>query len=352
MVFFATFAKILHMTNEALDSTQQPGNWAAGLPIKELYDAYATTVSSRFKAFGLRTFEEARFDMAQPYHAYDPTREIDKDILDVILTPESHERYKEQMANYVRDKKLASWLEYGGSLVFATDHGQFTDVPVTAETIGEIGLGSRQNTLQVISTMIATLELDLTGDDLRPIIDTLKNVSALGQTVPRLDGDPSDELEAYREQMNETSLSVLSNVKNTPGSITILSVVGRHNKPSRNGRSLFMHEPNRRTIEQYRGENVRVVPLYINCETFGDDGSITPAEMTAEFHDPIVITDPKKDMKHMMNFYKNATERAVGNRYPHGVKIRSWGAQQAKRRVSSAKRRVTNGPEQASAESY
>ena len=84
--------------------------WAAGLPEKELYDAYANTLDTRFPAFGVRTFEEARYDMAQPYHTYDGSKPISQDMINTIVTPESHERYADALSDFADKHGLAGSL--------------------------------------------------------------------------------------------------------------------------------------------------------------------------------------------------------------------------------------------------
>ncbi len=306
--------------------------WSEGLPEKELYDIYASTVETRFPAFGIRDYEEARYDMGQPFHSYDDSGAISQDILDLLLTRQSHDRYTEQLDEYITKHGLRGWLEYGGSLVFVSDHGQFTDVPINAETIGRIGLGERERTVQVISEMIATMTLDL-GKGEEPVLKPLRHVSALAQTVPRLEGDPSNLLQDYREVKNSAGVSVMENVKNTEGSISVLSIVGRHNKPSRRGGTLYIHEPNQRTLETYTGDQVKAIPVYMHCPTFDEDGNMTPANMEFELFPPVQNVEAKKDTKKIVEMFRTATQRVVGGNYRHGVKIRSWKAQQAKRRA-------------------
>ena len=60
--------------------------------------------------------------------------------------------------------------------------------------------------------------------------------------------------------------------------MTVASLVARHNTKSKNGNTLFIHEPNRRTLEGYTSRNVKVVPVCIDCPTFGEDGTVAPAE--------------------------------------------------------------------------
>ena len=55
-----------------------PAHWMDGLPEREMYDIYADTVTRRFPAFAVRDFDEARVDMAQTLHQYDPTGTIDQ----------------------------------------------------------------------------------------------------------------------------------------------------------------------------------------------------------------------------------------------------------------------------------
>ena len=247
------------------------------LPERELYEIYAATISSRFAAFGVRKFEDARFDMAQILHTYDPRDSIDQALVDVIVTPDSHARFTEDLEMFIVKHGLRGWVDSGEALLFVTDHGQFTDVPVFAETLGRIGLGHRGTTVQVVSEMIADMRLDVGAGEFA-VIDKLRNISAVVQTVPRLDGHPSDDLLRYRERKNDAALRVLEAARDTEGSMTVMSLVARHNTPSKNGNTLFIHEPNRRTLEGYARPYVKVVPVCIDCPTFRDDGTVEPCD--------------------------------------------------------------------------
>jgi hypothetical protein len=235
---------------------------------------------------------------------------------------------------YVVKHGLRGWVDAGESLLVVTDHGQFTDVPVTAETLSLIDLGNRDTTAQVVSEMISLMRLDL-GEGPFDVLGTLRHISAVVQTVPRLDGSPSDALRNYRDRMNEAGLHVLEAIRDTEGSITVMSLVARHNVTSKNGDTLYIHEPNRRTLETYVNPHVKVVPVYIDCPTFAEDGSAAPADLRYEFFDPVRITDPRADTRTIVGQFRDATNRAVGEHYAHGVKVRSWRVQMAAQRVRS-----------------
>ncbi len=313
------------------------------LPERALYDIYAHTIETRFSAFGTRTFEDARFDMAQTLQTYDKTNRIDQTLLDIINTPESHGRFRNDLETYIAKHGLDGWIDSGESLVFLTDHGQFTDVPVLAETLGRIGLGRRETTVQVVSEMISEIELDV-GEGAFAVIDKLRNISSVVQTVPRLDGHPTDDVRAYRDRKNAYALKVLEAVQNTEGSMTVMSLVARHNAPSKKGHTLYIHEPNRRTLEPYVNSAAKIVPVYIDCPTFGPGGSVVPADIRYEFFQPMFISDARADGRKIVEMFRAATSRTVGDRYRHGVKVRSWRAQMAKRRVKAAMP-VTQGRE-------
>lgn len=312
-----------------------PARWMDGLPERALHDIYADTVTSRFPAFGVRDFADARFDMAQTLHSYDDRDRIDQTLVDVIVTPESHDRFTEDLEAFIVKHGLRGWIESGESLVFLTDHGQFTDVPVVAETLGRIGIGQRSTTVQVVSEMISEMKLDL-GVGEFSVIDKLRNISAVVQTVPRLEGNPTDAVRRYRQRKNEHGLMILEAVRDTEGSKTVMSLVARHNVTSKNGNTLYIHEPNRRTLEGYVSPNVKVVPMVVDCPTFGEGGAIAPAEMRYEFFRPMYINDPREDTRKIVELYREATNRMVGDRYRNGVKVRSWRAQMAKQRVTAA----------------
>lgn len=302
--------------------------WMSGLPQFELYHSYASTVRSRFPAFGIRSFEEARFDMAQPLHEYDPSEAIDQDIVDMIVTPESFERFGNNLMDYIAFHGLESWLRDGGSLVFGTNHRQFTDDPITAETLGRIGFGSREKTLQVVSEMICTMKLNL-GKGEFSVLDKLCNIGAVAHTVPRLDGKPSEALVAYRTSQNTAGRKVIEAAARTPGAVTVLSVVGRHDTQSKTGRTLYIHEPNRETLASYDDPMVKLIPLCINCPTFHSDGSIKPADIQYELFDPMRITDSRKDTQKILYMFREATQHMIGSNYRNGVKIRRWKKRQS-----------------------
>ncbi len=273
--------------------------------------------------------------MAKTLHAWDDSKDIDQSLVDMIVTPGSHDRFYDDLETFVAKHGLRGWIDSGESLVFLTDHGQFTDVPVLAETLGRIELGRRATTVQVVSEMISEIELDI-GDGPFPVMDALRQISAVVQSVPRLDGDPNDVVLSYRDRKNAVALSVLEAVRNTEGSMTVMSLVARHNAASKKGHTLYIHEPNRRSLEGYVKSSAKIVPVYIDCPTFGEGGSITPAEMRYEFFQPMFINDSRQDGRKIVEMFREATSRAVGARYRHGVKVRSWRAQMAKNRVQAA----------------
>ena len=118
--------------------------------------------------------------------------------------------------------------------------------------------------------------------------------------------------------------------------MTVMSLVARHNVTSKKGHTLYIHEPNRRTLEAYVDTNTKIVPVYIDCPTFGEDGSVVPADVRYEFFRPMFVTDSREDTRKILEMFRGATNRMVGDRYRNGVKVRSWRAQMAKRRVKAA----------------
>ena len=313
---------------------EAPGRWLDGLPEREIYDIYRHTLAKRFPAFHVREFDDARFDMAQTLHRHDPTRGVDQTLVDAILTRESHERLLNELDSYASKHGLRGWVDAGESLLVVTDHGQFTDVPVVAETIGRMGLGHRGPTVQVVSEMISLMGLDIGGGPY-DVIRTLRHISAVVQTVPRLDGSPSDDLRQYRARKNSAGLHVLEAARDTEGSVTVMSLVARHNLPSSNGNTLYIHEPNRRTLEGYVTPNVKVIAICIDCPTFRDDGTVAPADLRFELFDPVRITDSRSDTRAIVEQFRDATNRLVGDRYKNGIKVRSWMAQTTAQRVRS-----------------
>ena len=323
------------MITSRIPSHEAPARWLDRLPELALHGIYAETIRNRFPAFGVRDFEDARYAMAQTLHTYDDRNPIDQTLLDLIVTPESHDRFAEDLEAFIGKHGLRGWIDSGESLVFVTDHGQFTDVPVLAETVGRIGLGQRHTTVQVVSEMISEIKLDLGAGEFA-VIDTLRNISAVVQTVPRLDGNPTEDVRRYRERKNNYGLSVLEAVRNTEGSVTVMSLVARHNVASKNGNTLYIHEPNRRTLEGYDQGNTKVVPIVIDCPTFGAGGSVVPAEIRYEFFQPMFISNIRDDTRKIVEMFREGTNRLVGDKYRNGVKVRSWRAQMAAQRVKAA----------------
>ena len=315
-------------------NSEAPADWLDGLPEREMYDIYAETLSKRFPAFLVRSFDEARLDMAQTLHRHDPTGRVDQALVDVIMTRESHERLLTSLDAYASKHGLRGWIEAGESLLVVTDHGQFTDVPVVAETLGMLGLGSRHTNVQVVSEMISLMGLDIGGGPF-DVIGTLRRISSVVQTVPRLDGHPTEGLRQYRKRKNSAGLHVLGAARETEGSITVMSLIARHNVTSRNGSTLYIHEPNRRTLEGYVSPNVKVVPICVDCPTFHEDGSAAPADLRFELFEPIRVRDPRTDTRAIIEQFRDATNRLVGDRYRNGVKVRSWRAQTTAQRVRS-----------------
>lgn len=93
------------------------------LPERELCGIYADTISTRFAAFGVRGFEDARFEMSQILHAHEPSGSIDQALVDIIVTPESHAQFTSDLEAHIVKHGLRGWVDAGESLPFVTDHG-------------------------------------------------------------------------------------------------------------------------------------------------------------------------------------------------------------------------------------
>ncbi len=81
---------------------------------------------------------------------------------------------------------------------------------------------------------------------------------------------------------------------------------------------------------------MKVVPVCIDCPTFGDDGTVAPADMQFELFAPMQIDNSRRDTRAIVDLFKEGTNRMVGDRYAHGVKVRSWNAQMAAQRMKTA----------------
>jgi hypothetical protein len=319
----------------------EPTMWVPLTPERELFGIYGSTIKKRFPAFGIRDVRDAAADIMDPFLPHDPSEFIDDELLSIILTQESFDAYCQSLRRHIERHKLDSRRDIG-TLIFATDHGQFTDVPVTAEALARIEFVERPRLTQVIGLMIATMELDL-GKGSFAVTSKLRGISNLLSTVPRLDGTPSKELEDYRERRNAQSTATGTAILKTAGSTLVMSAIGRHNATSKSGKTLFIHEPNQRTFDLMDGDDIWVVPTYVHCPTFRPDGRIIPANLTSELLPPIRIQDvggPRKAAHFVTEQFRNATQRSVGNHYPNGVKIRRWAAQQTVKRIERGMQRL------------
>lgn len=316
----------------------------ADFPEQELYRVYAETIESRFPAFSVRSYGSTIRDMALPFIPYDGSQQIDQGLIDTIVTRKSHERFTEDVADHEKKHGLQSWRDYEGTTVYAVDHGQFTDVPVLAETHGIINDENRHLTTQVISKMITAMELDV-GNGPFVVSDKLTHISNLLQTLPRLEGNASHSLIDYRGSENERALTVLDKITDTKGTNTIMSVIGRHNAESKNKKRLFIHEPNRKTLEALMKPHIKVVPVYIHCPTFKPDGSVEPADIQYVLFEPFTVTDAKKDTVTIVNLFKDATQQTLGHQYPSGIVVRSWRTQQGIRRTKNLRQRIAHKSE-------
>ncbi len=308
-----------------MTNTFDPSIWVPQTPEHELYGIYEQTIKSRFGFFGTRPYEEAAGDFTLPLLPYDDGDSVDQDLLELIVTPESFANFIDSLDEYTSRFGLKSWLEYEGSLAFVTNHRQFTDVPVVAEAIGRLGLTSRSQTLQVVSKMITGMTLDL-GQGEFVVMDKLRNISSVTQTVPRIDGPHSKGVDELRDASNEVGTQVIESALDTPGTVVVESIIGRHDVYSRSGKTLFLHEPNIRTAEILHNPKVKIIPLFFNCVTFRPDGTVVPAELGFEFHEPIHITKPADESTLIMNFFRDATRRALGSKGPR-VRIIPWRVQ-------------------------
>lgn len=314
-------------------------------PAHELYGIYADTVSSRFSGFTVLPFMQAQASLSTPFESHLPGQPVEQDLLDVIVSRESMDGFASTMSDYIKATGIDDWLDHWGSVAFVTDHGQFTDVPITAEVLGRLGVTKRENTIQVISKMISVMSLDL-GQGSFTVTDKLRQISSLVKTVPRLDGSPSKELENFREDSNTEASDVIRKALADRGVVLVESFIGRHNQVSEDGKTLYINEPNINTARLLMGRNVKVVPLYIHCPTFGDDGSISTPNMSFEIFEPIDI-DPaqaRTASRHIVEQFRRATENTIGEQYENGVKVKSWAQQKAERGMRKVAQVLTRNP--------
>lgn len=327
-----------------MSDVSSPEQWINN-PAHELHGIYADTITKRFGIFGVLPFLEAQASLMTTYEGHIPGKPVEQHLWDVIVSPGSFDRYESALGSYFKDTGLDDWLEHWGSVAIVTDHGQFTDVPVTAEAIGRLGLAGREKVLQVISQMISIMTLDLGGGGF-VVTEKLRQISGLVKTVPRLDGSPSRALKDFRRESNASASDVLGEALGSRGVIAVESFIGRHNQASEDGKTLYIHEPNIRTAELLIGRHIQVVPVYIDCPTFKDDGSISTPDMTFEIFEPIGIDydNAKAASEEIVDNFRKATERTVGHKYEHGVKVKSWEQQLLERGKQKVVNAFTGGP--------
>jgi len=298
--------------------------------LNELYQIYVPVIESRFPAFNSRPEDETISDIASILLG-SAVDNINPDVLGMIVTAESFSNFTEHLGNHANDKGVVEHKANGGTVVYLTNHGQFTDIPVVGKAVGDIGLAEKSEISLVVSAMISQTEL------LGLVVpDELRKIGGLRQTIPRLDGYPSNELVQFRQDYNAKSVAAQAKFLENSG-VEIATLVGRHDKLSGSGRTLYIHEPNQRTTEPLMNDDVLVVPVYVDCATFRPDGSFGPAEMYAEIFNPLTITDPKLDSRRMIELFKQATAHRKtgpeGNK-PDRVQVRSWAVQRKPKKDS------------------
>lgn len=308
-------------------------------PTEELYEMYAQTITDRFPSFLVRELSSVRDELDTPLLIRNREEAVEPWLIDAIATKESRERFLVALEQYLDTYSIDEWLQ-SGSIVFGVDHGQFTDVPITSELFATLCPEKREHIFMVVSKMVDLLQLPFGELD---VIPQLQKISHIIQTVPRLDRQPSKRLLKKRQNDNEDAKEILTRVLSQPGSVLVQSLIGRHNKPSDDGETLYIHEPNLETFRLMSGKNVLLIPLYIHCHTFGSDGSITPAELAFQFFPPIDFRDvkPRSVIKQqrianqVTENFRQATEGVLGRHYPGGIEIKSWQQQKLERLVGS-----------------
>lgn len=296
-----------------------PEMWIPKSPVTELYAMYHATIAERFRPFG--SIGIADFvEIGSPFGRYRTGKALDENTVNAFVNQESRESFQEKFAEFVVATGIDDWLEHRGSVVFGLNHDQFTDVPITAETVARIGLAPREQIVQVISRMVTQLELY--GEGVHDEI--VRKISASLATIPRLDGSPSHSLAKYRRYWNDTADAYLQNILQAQGAVTIESVIGRHNIVE--GDTLYIHEPNIRTFEQLFKSNTDIlfIPLYLSCISVQPNGNIEPGTIRFEFFEPIHGQKPEDVKDQTVEHLLNATRTHIGERYAGGVQIKTW----------------------------
>lgn len=318
-------------------SNASPEQWIHN-PAHELHGIYADTVARRFPVFGTLPFMDSYPGLSTAFEAHKPGLPVEQTLLDIIVTPTSREKFQTELHDMVRATGLDDWLEHFGSVAFVTNHEQFTDDPIVAETIGRMDLVEREKIIMVISKMISVMTLDL-GEGEFTVTEKLRQISGLVKTVPRLDGTPSSELADFRRASNDEAADVLSGALGSTGIVLVESFIGRHDQPSEDGKTLYIHEPNLNTARLLAAPNTKVVPIYVHCPTFTPDGGINTPDMTFKIFEPIDI-NPRRlrsASKHIVENFRQATQATLGDQY-EAVRVKSWTQQRAER----GKRKLTD----------
>lgn len=289
---------------------------------ERMYDIYAERIGS-IGGFRQREFAQAKEDFAKTVHEAQPVTNIDfiRGTLQMLIKPESFERYKSDIAAYWSEHKLESKL-FTHSIAFLTNHRAFSDLPVTAGTVCDMrherDPHASSRNLTVVGRMIPGMEVDIfnTGQYL-PVTPLLSLVTRQVQTVPKLPKDASEEMKALRFIWNTEAKTVIETAVTTPGHILFEAGSGTHDEVAEGGKKLLLKSVNPETARMLCDPRLVVIPLFFSCLPFGKDG-IEAADARYRLLSPRIMHQPDQVWDAMRELAQAGTE-LLADTFPKGV---------------------------------
>ncbi len=307
------------------ESLPQPLSTEQLLPLsaeERMYDIYTERIGD-IGGFRQRNFTQAKDDFSKTVHEALPVSDIEsiRGILQMLITPESYQRYIADISDYWQKHGMEARLKTH-SVAFLTNHRAFSDLPVTAGAVcdmrHEIDPHASSRNLTVVGRMIPAMEVDIFNiGQYAAVTPLLSLVTRQVQTVPRLPKDASEEMKALRFIWNSEAKSVIETAVTTPGHILYEAGSGTHDEVTENGKKLIMKSVNPETARMLCDPRLVVMPLFFNCVPFGDSG-VAAAEAKYKLLAPRTMHQPDQVWDTMRELAAAGSE-LLEDEFPKGV---------------------------------
>ena len=287
---------------------------------EQIYGIYTARINS-IPGFRQRLFVDAQEDFAKTVvNANEADINYVKGIINMLITPESYQDFKNDIKTYWDRHGLETRLKTH-SVVFLTNHRAFSDLPIAAATVRDVrqhDVHSASRNLMIVGKMIPGMEVDIFGNqEYLAVTPLLSMVARQVQTIPKLSKDASETMKAQRFLWNEEAKSVIEAAASAPGHILYEAASGTHDEISEDGQKLTMKSIKPETARMLCNPRLIVLPLFFSCNSFGPDG-LRAAQANYQLLAPRTMHTPE-DVWNTLRELAAAGKELLSDEFPRGV---------------------------------